>query len=272
MFGQLSVEFPDQSRPCDPNRAALLHKTSQVIQVQVVGPVIEKRVDADYRVEKPVAVRQRSGVGMDRKDPVRHAGVTHALEILRGAEPQVRGPHLHAKFAAQEDRRCCPPAPQIQHAHAGSQVERLMAPAGNVDRAFALAFVDVERRTCQMTGVERLGQPLGEPQRIGPAAHAGGHPVGVIRRRARESLGEKSLVHGRLGFKSLLRLHHRDPIDFALFVVGRPPPQCRNSTILVRTGDASGSIAACKTEPDALREKNGNRSILPIIGMMSWTF
>jgi hypothetical protein len=100
---------------------------------------------------------------VDREDPVLDLGVPDALKVLRGAEPQVGGPDLHAELAAEEDRRDCPAAAEVQHPHAGPQVEP-------------------------------FAEPLGEPQRVGRAAHAGDHPVGVVSRRAGKPVVEQPLV------------------------------------------------------------------------------
>ena len=115
-------------------------------------------------VEELRGERQRPGVGVDRKDAVLDPGIPDALKFLRGAEPQVGGPDLHAELAPKEDGRCPAAATEVQHAHAGPQVHR-------------------------------LGQPLGQPQRVGPAADAGDDPLGVVARRAGKPLRDKPLIH-----------------------------------------------------------------------------
>ena len=147
MLGNRAVDLPHQPGPGDSDRAARLHEPGEVVQVQVVRAVVEERVDAHDGVEELRGERQRPGVGVDREHAVLDAGIPDALEVLRGAEPQVGGPDLHAELAAQEDRRRRPPAAEVQHPHAGPQVQR--------------------RR-----------EPLGQPQRVGPAAGAGEDPSG----------------------------------------------------------------------------------------------
>jgi len=128
-----------------------------------VRPIVNEGIDADDRVEELVCERQRPSVCMDRKNAIFDARIPDALEILRGAEPQVGGPNLHAEFAAQEDRRHRPPASEVQDPHAGPQNQR-------------------------------LAKPLGQPQRAGPAADTGENPIGVVFRRAGGLLGDQSTL------------------------------------------------------------------------------
>src|SRR5205823_6216924 len=85
-------------------------------------------------------------------------------KVLRGAEPQVSGPYLDAELTVEEDRGQGAPAAEVQHAHAGPQIQH-------------------------------AGKPLGQPQRIGPAADAGNDPLGVIPRRAGKVLQDEPLIH-----------------------------------------------------------------------------
>ena len=124
MVGKRTFDFPHQPGTRNSHLAARLHEPSEVVQVQVVRPVVEEGVNAHDGVEEVRGERQRPGVRMDREHAVLDAGIPDALEVLRGAEPQVGGPDLHAEFAAQEDRRQCPPAAEVQHPHAGPQVQR----------------------------------------------------------------------------------------------------------------------------------------------------
>src|SRR3989442_9019173 len=104
---------------------------------------------------------------MDRKHAVLDAGIPDSLDVLRDAEPQVGCPNLHAKFAVQKDRRRRPSATEVQHPHAGPQVQR-------------------------------RGKPLGDPEGVGPAAGAGDDPFGVVLGRAGKSFGEEPLVRGHV--------------------------------------------------------------------------
>jgi hypothetical protein len=54
------------------------------------------RIDAYDGVEEVRGERQRAGVGVDRENAVRDAGIADALAV-------VGDPNLHAEFAAQED-------------------------------------------------------------------------------------------------------------------------------------------------------------------------
>ena len=163
MIGNRTFDFLHQSGPGNSHRAARLHKLSEVVQVQVVRPVVREGIDAHDGVEELRGERQRPGIGMDRKHAVLDAGIPDALDVLRGAEPQVGCPNLHAEFAPQKDRRRRPSAAEVQHPHAGPQVQR--------------------RR-----------EPLSQPQRIGPAAGVGQDPFGVVLRRAGKSLGHVPIV------------------------------------------------------------------------------
>jgi hypothetical protein len=105
MVGNLTFDFLHQSSSGNSHRAARLHKTSEVVQVQVVCSVVRERIDAHDGVEEFVGERQRTGIRVDRENTVLNAGIPDALDVLRGAKPQVGCPHLHAKFATQKDRR-----------------------------------------------------------------------------------------------------------------------------------------------------------------------
>ena len=78
-----------------------------------------------------IASKKSAANGSDRasawigKTPVLDPGIANALEVLRGAEPQVGGPDLHAELAAQEDRGHRPSAAEVQHPHARPEVEGL---------------------------------------------------------------------------------------------------------------------------------------------------
>jgi len=65
---------------------------------------------------------------MNRKDAVLDAGILDALKSFGNAVPQVDGPHLRTELAAHEDGRRPAAAAEIQHAHAGPQVQRLGQP------------------------------------------------------------------------------------------------------------------------------------------------
>jgi hypothetical protein len=79
--------------------------------------------------KKPAAKGSDRGVGVNREHAVGDACVADAGQPLVGAEPQVRGPHLHAELAVQEDRRRAAAAAQVDP-HAGPQLHRLDQPLG----------------------------------------------------------------------------------------------------------------------------------------------
>src|SRR5262249_18428977 len=100
--GALDLAHESGARDADP--AAGLHEASEVAEVQVVRSKIRKCVDAHDRIEELGREWQRASVGVDREHAVVDARVADALEVLRSAEPQVDGPHLHAELAPEEDR------------------------------------------------------------------------------------------------------------------------------------------------------------------------
>src|SRR5262245_11938476 len=102
---------------------------------------------------------------MDWKHSVLDAGIADALEVLRGAEPQIGGPDLGAKLSAQEDRRQRAPAAKVQHSHAGPQVQS-------------------------------LAKPFSQPEAVSSAADAGEDPFGVVARGTRKLLGDQPVIHG----------------------------------------------------------------------------
>ena len=155
--GDRVVNLAQEPGQGDAHRTARLDEPGEVVQVQVVRAVVHEGVDGHDGVEESLGERQRPGVGADREDAVLDAGVPNPLDVLRGAEPQVRRPDLHAELAAEEDRRQSAPASEVQHPHAGPQVER-------------------------------FGEPLGQPQRVGAPADPRQHPLRVVSRGARKTL------------------------------------------------------------------------------------
>jgi hypothetical protein len=105
--GNRVVHLVDQPRPGDRDRTARLDEPGEVIEVQVVRTVIEEGIDGNDGVEEVRSERQHPRVGVDWEDPVRNAGIPDALEVLRGVEPQVGGPDLHAEFVEDIARPMC---------------------------------------------------------------------------------------------------------------------------------------------------------------------
>src|SRR4051812_13606409 len=87
MLGYGPINFPHHPSTRNSHLAARPHKSSQVVQVQVVGSVVNVRIDRHDGVEEIHSERQRTGVCMDRKDAILYAGIPDSLDILRGAEP-----------------------------------------------------------------------------------------------------------------------------------------------------------------------------------------
>src|SRR5262249_34842150 len=98
MIGKLPFELLNQSCPGHADLTTWLHKMSEVVQVQVVRPKIVEGVHAHNGVKEIAGKRQGPSVRMQRKHAVPYADVSDALQVLRSADPQVRGPNLHAKL------------------------------------------------------------------------------------------------------------------------------------------------------------------------------
>jgi hypothetical protein len=171
MLGNGTFDFLNKPGPGNSHEAVRLHKSGEVIQVQVVRAVINEGIDGDDRVEKLRGERKRTCIRVDWKDTLLHAGIADPLEILCGTEPQVSCPYLNSVFTVQKDRGRSTSAREVQHAHAGLKLE---------GRA----------------------KPLGQPKRIRAAAGACDDPFGIVPRGAREPIGEESLVRGLLDFSS----------------------------------------------------------------------
>src|SRR5439155_6452565 len=195
MLGRSPLDFSHQPSTGNSHWAARLHKPCEVVQVQIIRPVVRKAIDAHDSVEELSGERQRPGVRMNRKHAVFDPGIPNTLHVLRGAEPEVRCPNLSAEFSPQEHRRRCSSAAEIQYAHAGPQVQR-------------------------------RGEPLAQPQRIGRTADAGENPFGMVLRRTRKSLADQWLV----------RSHVNSPLVRA--------PQLWSTALMVTTSAKSHNFPA----------------------------
>lgn len=130
------------------------------MRVGVIGAVVLEGVDRYDHVEELCGEWQGMRLGMDGVDALRDPGIAYALKIIRGAEPEIGGPYLHAEFAMQKDRRHRPAAPEVEDAHPGAQIQQLT-------------------------------QPLGEPERIGAASAAPDHPLRMILIRTRKPIADQ---------------------------------------------------------------------------------
>src|ERR1041385_3970685 len=102
MFRRRTVELLHQAGAGNSDRRVRLHEVREIVEVEVVRPEIRERVDAGNRIEEFRREGERVGIGMQWKHAVLDAGVAKALNVLRGAYPQIDGPNLHAEFAAQK--------------------------------------------------------------------------------------------------------------------------------------------------------------------------
>src|SRR5262245_36349118 len=100
---------------------------------------------------------------MNGENTVRDAGIANPLNVLRRAEPEISGPDLHAELAVEKNRRKRTSAAEVQHPHAGPQLD------------------------C-------FREPLGQPQRISSATDTGKYPLGVVTRRAWKPIAHQPLI------------------------------------------------------------------------------
>lgn len=61
MFGNRTFDFPNQPSARNSNLAAWLNKPDQVVQVEIVRPVVAEGIDTHGSVEKPRCERERPG-------------------------------------------------------------------------------------------------------------------------------------------------------------------------------------------------------------------
>src|SRR5580765_2699905 len=103
MIGRGTFDFPDQSGTRNSHRAARLHKPSEVVQVQVVGPEITDGVYTDNGIEKIRGKRERPCVGTQRKHSILDACIPDALDVLLSTKPKVGSPDLHPELPPQKN-------------------------------------------------------------------------------------------------------------------------------------------------------------------------
>ena len=103
MFGHGPFNFLYQSRTRYADLAPRFHETCEVVQVEVIRPVVDEGVDADNGVEEILRERKGAGIGMDGEHAIFQAGIADPLYIFGDAAPKVGGPNLNAEFATEED-------------------------------------------------------------------------------------------------------------------------------------------------------------------------
>src|SRR5216684_4083875 len=87
MFGKGTFDFLNQPSARNSYLAAWLDKPCQVVQVEIVRPVVAEGINAHDGVEELRCERQRPGIGVDRENAVLHAGIPDSLDVFRDAEP-----------------------------------------------------------------------------------------------------------------------------------------------------------------------------------------
>src|SRR5215469_13081843 len=97
MFGKGTFNFLNQPSARNSNLAGWLDKSCEVVQVEIVRPVVAEGINTHDGVEEIPCEGQRPGISVDREHAVLHAGIPDSLHVLRGVEPQVGCPNLHTK-------------------------------------------------------------------------------------------------------------------------------------------------------------------------------
>jgi hypothetical protein len=247
VLGYLALDLLQHAGAGQREDPVRLREPRQAGEVMVVGREVGKRIDAEDRVEELGLERQAPGVGVDGRHAIGDAGIGNPLLVLGRAEPQVRRPHLHAELAREEDRLRRPTATEIEHAHPGLQLDD-------------------------------LGEPLGQPQRVGAAADARDQPIRVVARGAREQGGEEPGIHryGQLLWhlvelprKSLLRGPKQLPPLQALkwFSAAGRAIDAVQDQLAAREGDLDlrQAVAFGEPERDVRRELAGaERAAVPV--------
>src|SRR5262245_44473533 len=104
MFRNLTVDLLHESGPGHSNLAARLNEARKIVEIQIIRAVIEKRIDRNDPIEELIGKRQGPRIGVERENAIIDACIANSLMPLRNAEPEVDGPHLHAKFTSQKNR------------------------------------------------------------------------------------------------------------------------------------------------------------------------
>ncbi len=87
LFRKRTFDFLNQTSTRNPYLAAWLDKPCEVVQVEIVRPVVVEGIDTHDGVEKLRAKRQLSGIGVDWEHAILDAGIPDSLQVLRNVEP-----------------------------------------------------------------------------------------------------------------------------------------------------------------------------------------
>src|SRR5215471_10593926 len=87
VFGNGTFDFLNQPSAGNSYLAARLDKPCEVVQVEIVRPVVAEGINTQDGVKELRCERQQPGIGVDREDAVLHAGIPDSLDVLRDAEP-----------------------------------------------------------------------------------------------------------------------------------------------------------------------------------------
>ena len=117
VFGYEPVQFIVDRRYDDAQPATGPQILHDVAQVQVAGPEIVVGVEAHDRIEVFGCEFQIVGPCVNRHDPVGHTGLSNALPVGSGADPQVCGDDVDVEFPGEKNRAGRHPTPQVQDAH-----------------------------------------------------------------------------------------------------------------------------------------------------------
>ena len=117
----IGAELAPEARADGAEAPAGTQEAQRLLQVEVVRAEVVPGVEADDGVEEAVRVGERAGLGVQGVDAPLQARLADALQVPDGLDPEVRGPHLRAEFAGEEDGADGLAAAEVEHALARRQ-------------------------------------------------------------------------------------------------------------------------------------------------------
>src|ERR1700680_1759180 len=103
MLGNGAIDLLHQPSTGTSHLAPWLHKPGQVVQVQIVGSVVDEGIDRNNGVKEVNCEWQGPRIGVNWEHAIIDPGISDSQSVFRDVKPQVRCPNLYTKFATQED-------------------------------------------------------------------------------------------------------------------------------------------------------------------------
>src|SRR5262245_31439955 len=103
MLGNGAIDLLHQAGAGNSHLASWLHKPGQVVQVEIVGAVVDEGIDSNNGVKEVNPEWQVPRIGMHWEHAIGDPRISDSLSILRDVKPQVRCPNLYTKLAMEED-------------------------------------------------------------------------------------------------------------------------------------------------------------------------